>query len=82
MQNLQQEVWELDRKKMENLKMLNPRHVAGAQASPGKQLVRVEIQSLGGAAFQVTCSLNETLLHLKQYICSSGGPLVRDQKLV
>lgn len=82
LQNLQQEVWELDRKKMENLKMLNPRHVAGAQASPGKQLVRVEIQSLGGAAFQVTCSLNETLLHLKQYICSSGGPLVRDQKLV
>eukprot|EP00435_Cladocopium_sp_Y103_P042764 s872_g11.t2 len=110
LQNLQQEVWELDRKKMENLKtlvqskarreltdgvvgsvqvdvgylgrMLNPRDVAGAQASPGKKLLRVEIQSLGGAAFQVTCSLNETLLHLKQYICSSGGPLVRDQKLV
>ena len=33
-------------------RMLNPRDVAGAQASPGKQLVRVEIQSLGGAAFQ------------------------------
>ena len=35
-------------------RMLNPRHVAGAQASPGKQLVRVEIQSLGGAAFQAS----------------------------
>eukprot|EP00434_Breviolum_minutum_P015993 symbB.v1.2.014098.t1/scaffold1021.1/size143647/3 len=77
---LQQEVLQMDRCKLEHLKTL--RGVCGAKVSPGKQLLKIQIQTLGGAAFEVSCSLDESPLHLKQYICSSGGPLVRDQKLL